>query len=198
MITSIIVGKPLSALSCPAVGKSGSVTFLDAHAATSLMTDLAPTPTTSVTAAAAVVTTAATTTVQGEQATITAYTTVQQMVTQTAAFVAATLAPGTTEATVKGSNGQVYNVHEQRSYSAGNLHPRDVGDATSSAVLKAVQYDDWVRVSSRTCTMMKAVWGFGITLTILFLFTCFAAAFLWKSTRVPGPARIKKASVEDA
>jgi len=46
-----------------------------------------------------------------------------------------------------------------------------------------VEYPVWVAGEERTCVMMKAIWGFGMSLTVLYFFSACAAAFLYKRRR---------------
>ena len=174
MTSSIVIGKPLSYLSCKAVAKGSTeelVQNLGAkinqepdHIATITSTPLAQTAPTQTFAADVVQYTATT-------------------VSNAAATVAATLAPGG-NTQVKGSDGNFYTI------SGRSLTPRDL-------VIKESDYKSWITGGSPSeCMMMKAVWGFGITMTVLFVFSATMLAFIWKSQR-PGRSNASK-TADDA
>ncbi|KAF8249078.1 hypothetical protein K440DRAFT_599601 [Wilcoxina mikolae CBS 423.85] len=51
-------------------------------------------------------------------------------------------------------------------------------------------YRSWISSGSVSdCMMMKAVWGFGIALTIMFVFSAVMVAFIWKGEKERGAAR---------
>ena len=175
MISAIIIGKPLSYLSCKAATGAGGVMTLVEN----LGGNLGKNPATATASlAAAVFTPAAVTpyTVAAATPTAAVYATTTTLV-NSAATVAATLVPGGT-AKVVGSDGKTYTV-SKRQYS----EQLDVG------------YENWLQGGTESdCVMMKAVWGFGIALTILFVFSAVMAAFLWKAEKQRSMAE-KKAAV---
>lgn len=172
MTSSIIIGKPLSYLSCKAVAK-GSTKELIENLGSRINQDadmLATVTSTPV---------AQTTPTPTFVANAVQYTTTT--VSNAAATVAATLAPGG-DAQVKGSDGNLYTI------SGRSLTPRDL-------VIKESDYKSWITGGSTSdCMMMKAVWGFGITMTVLFVFSATMLAFIWKAQRAEGSKASKTAS----
>ncbi len=71
-----------------------------------------------------------------------------------------------------------------------SLKIRDV----TEAVMNAIDYDAWVRTSGKTCVMMKAVWGFNIAMTVLFVFSAACLGFLWKRQREAGVQKIEESA----
>ncbi|KAI5844915.1 hypothetical protein BZA05DRAFT_408959 [Tricharina praecox] len=178
MISAIIIGKPLSYLSCKAAtgGVGALAETLAAGAAT-------PTPTLAA-VTAAVFTPAAVTPYTAAAAAATVYTTTTATLANTAATVVATLVPGGS-AKVLGSDGNTYTIskrQQQQQYA-----PQDVG------------YEGWLHAGGEgDCVMMKAVWGFGIALTILFVFSAVMVAFIWKAEKQRGMVGRKAAATGDA
>jgi multisubunit Na+/H+ antiporter MnhE subunit len=170
MISSIIIGKPLSYLSCKAA--SGSAGELIENVGQNLGKN--PTTTTAAAAAAVAATTAptvaaytATTPTATYASTVVSYTTTT--ISNAAVTVAATLSPGSST-TVVGSDGKTYTI-------SSRLIKR-VEEVTT------VDYANWIRGGTPSdCTMMKAVWGFGIALTLMFVFSAVMVMFIWKAGR---------------
>ena len=177
LVVSIVIGKPLSYISCKALGNGVKGYDLINHVGNSLNQ------------ASAVAETAASWTPEEvapatptivEQATATAV--------QAVATVAATFSPGGTQQ-VWGSDGQLYTI-------TGPSRFAKRGD-TTDAIMKVVNYEDWVASGSEnSCMMMKAVWGFGICLTVMFFFSAAMMVFLWRRDRAAPISRAK--SVDDA
>jgi hypothetical protein len=179
MVSSIVIGKPLSYLSCKAasgsakelvenvgenLGKdptSAAAAAAAAATATSVIADLAPT----------VVPYTAPAPTPTYVATVVSYTTTT--VANAAATVAATLTPGGS-AKVIGSDGNTYTI-------SGRLIKR-----VEAVAVTTVDYKNWIQGGTPSdCMMMKAVWGFGIALTILFVFSAVMVMFIWKAEKAP-------------
>ncbi|KAI5780117.1 hypothetical protein EDC01DRAFT_287185 [Geopyxis carbonaria] len=185
MVTSIIIGKPLSYISCKAVGHTAGAGQIVNSVASNLnqWAPEAAAPTTTSWAAETAAAAATTTPAAVPTPTTAAVQYVTTTIANAAATVAATLAPGET-AQVQGSDGKMYTV------SGAMLARRDLGDA----VMKVVDYESWLRAGpENSCTMMKAVWGFGIALTILFVFSAACMAFVWRQERCSAPKKIEDA-----
>jgi hypothetical protein len=174
MVSAIVIGKPLSYLSCAAVGAAATSPL------ESLGGSLGPAATATATAAL----TPAAVTPYFAPATATVYTTTT--LANAAATVVATLAPGGT-AKVLGSDGNTYTV-SKRQYALPQQQAQ-----------QEPAYESWLRAGSEgDCVMMKAVWGFGIALTILFVFSAVMVAFIWKAEKQNGTAGSKAAAAEGA
>jgi len=159
MTSSIVIGKPLSYLPCKAVATEELVPGSGVSQEPDHIATITSTP---------LAQTAPTQTFAADIVQYTATT-----VSNAAATVAATLAPGG-NTQVKGSDGNLYTI------SGRSLIPRDL-------VIKESDYKSWITgVSPSECTMMKAVWGFGITMTVLFIFSATMLAFIWKSQSTRG------------
>lgn len=169
MTATIVIGKPLSYMSCKAM-RSASSTDGTQRLVQSLATAAVPSPTfqaLSQTANNAYVTP---TPIQAATRTTISY------VTQTVsnAVVAATLAPGG-KTQVYGTDGQLYSVETVS---------RFVKRHSEEDNLKTITYTEWARSQGMsTCLMLKAVWGFGIALTVLFVFSAVTLVFVWKRER---------------
>jgi len=172
MISAIVIGKPLSYLSCAAVGAAATSPL------ESLGDNLGPATATAALTPAAV-------TPYFAPATATVYTTTTTLA-NAAATVVATLAPGGT-AKVLGSDGNTYTV-SKRQYALPQQQAQ-----------QEPAYESWLRTGSEgDCVMMKAVWGFGIALTILFIFSAVMVAFIWKAEKKKAMAGSKAAAAEGA
>jgi hypothetical protein len=168
MISSIIIGKPLSYLSCKAA--SGGAKELVENVGQNLGKN--PTSTAVAAATAAAVTTAPTVAAYTATTPTTTYASTVYTTTtvaNAAVTVAATLSPGSSTKVV-GSDGNTYTI-------SGRLLKR-VEEVTT------MDYANWIQGGTPSdCTMMKAVWGFGIALTILFVFSAVMVLFIWKAGR---------------
>jgi hypothetical protein len=175
MVSSIVIGKPLSYLSCQAVAQSTTKELLenigDRLNQGPTSTTVATATTTGITPQAVIPYTAPT------QTTSTVVEYAVTTVSNAAATVTATLTPGG-DARVKGSDGNLYTIS-----SRSLLAARDI-------VIKTPDYRSWISSGSASdCMMMKAVWGFGIALTIMFVFSAVMVSFIWKAEREKGSAR---------
>ncbi|KAF8543374.1 hypothetical protein BDD12DRAFT_821055 [Trichophaea hybrida] len=164
MVSSIMIGKPLSYLSCQAIAQGTTKELLE-NIGDRL--NQGPSPTTVATA-----TTTAQAFVPYVAPTPTTTSTIIEYAataaSNAAATVTATLTPGS-DARVKGSDGNLYTVTGRSLLAA-----RDI-------VIKTPDYRSWISSGSASdCMMMKAVWGFGIALTIMFVFSAVMVAFIWK------------------
>lgn len=189
MIVSIVIGKPLSYLSCKALGSEVKPMEIVNNLESSLNQVPTPTPTAVAAFTAAAVPTPANLNAVPEAVQAATSTAIEYLTTtaaNTAATVAATLAPGGTRE-VWGSDGQMYTIT-----GPGRLARR--GD-TTNALMKAINYDEWVAGGTEnSCMMMKAVWGFGICLTIMFVFSAAMMVFVWKMERTPRAKKIEEDS----
>lgn len=190
LVVSIVIGKPLSYLSCKALGNDTRPFELVNNLASSL--NQVPTATPTSTAAAwesvapAATQTAANFNAVPEAATSTTFEYFTTTVADAAATVAATVAPGGSRE-VWGSDGNLYTIT-----GPGALAKR--GD-TKNAIMEAIGYDEWVAGGTEnSCVMIKAVWGFGICLAILFLFSVVVMVFIWKRERRPTIQKIEEES----
>jgi len=169
MTTSIIIGKPLSYVSCKGPRSGNAKTFVESLASN---LNRAPTPAPTPTAAFSPY---AEVTAAAQPATKTAISYVTSTISDAAATVAATLAPGS-ESQVLGTDGRYYSITPSR------LFRRD----SEESDMQAISYSAWIRGATKNhCLMMKGVWGFGIALTILFIFSVACLAFIWKRERDP-------------
>lgn len=163
MVSSIVIGKPLSYISCKS--NNASISNAAALAATGAYTPyVTPAPNTW---------TPPTAVEQVKAATTTAVSYVTSTVQN--AVVAATVPPGG-KTQVYGSDGQLYSISASRF----------VRRHSEESAMRQIAYGTWIKgASTNTCMMMKAVWGFGIALTILFVFSMVCIAFIWKNERMP-------------
>jgi len=180
MITSIVIGKPLSYASCKAsnLRSAGTGEFIESLGDNINKVPEAPTPT-------PIPNFSPYGAPDGEfdalnVATKTAYAYVTSTVSDAAATVAATLSPGG-ETQVLGSDGSYYTIKQARSL---------IRRGSEESEMNTISYTDWIKTSSVSeCLMMKAVWGFGIALTILFVFSVACLLFIWKQQREPRAPR---------
>jgi len=194
MISSIIIGKPLSYLSCTALTKPVSTKDFVENVGSKLNQYPSTTPTsTFLTRTAAAATQTATQV--AAQATppppttntptptfaVAAVDYTTTTIANAAATVSATLTPGGQQE-VRGSDGNMYTITGR-----ALLKIRDIS-------VKTVNYNNWITGGTKSeCAMMKAVWGFGIALTIMFVFSAIMCVFIWKANRAPV---VKKAEAD--
>lgn len=161
MVSSIVLGKPLSYISC----KNRSNTEFTATPAPVAQESWIVAP------------------VAADPPTTTTITYVTETVKN--AVIAATVAPGGT-AQVYGTDGQLYSI---------SAAIRMVRRHSEESAMEKIVYGTWIRnASTNTCLMMKAVWGFGIALTVLFVFSVACIVFIWKQERTP---RLQAKTVDD-
>jgi hypothetical protein len=164
LISAVILGKPLSFVSCKAlVGQTTQVVY-------DVGTGLSKAPVVATAAAYAGPT----------PTTLYRYTTTT--VAQAAATIAATLTPGASTQ-VKGSDGGMYTISGR---SVADSIPASLKLAARDIIIKTPDYKDLIPQGTvGDCNMMKAVWGFSIVLAVLFFVSMVALGFIWRAEKRP-------------
>ncbi|KAI5810380.1 hypothetical protein BZA77DRAFT_328076 [Pyronema omphalodes] len=157
LISAIILGKPLSFVSCKALVGQTTQFVYKAPAAATVAAYTGPTPTT-----------------------LYKYTTTT--VAQAAATIAATLVPGQSTQ-VQGSDGRMYTISGR---SVSDSIPASLKLAARDIIIKTPDYKDLIPQGTvGDCNMMKAVWGFSIVLAVLFFISMVALGFIWRAHKRP-------------
>ncbi|KAI5789436.1 hypothetical protein FPQ18DRAFT_340678 [Pyronema domesticum] len=160
LISAVVLGKPLSFVSCKAlVGQATQVVY-------DVGTGLSKAPVAATAAAYAGPT----------PTTLYKYTTTT--VAQAAATIAATLTPEASTQ-VKESDGNMYTISGRSVGNSIKLAARDI-------IIKTPDYKDLIPQGTvGDCNMMKAVWGFSIVLAVLFFVSMVALGFIWRAEKRP-------------